>query len=137
DFYESPFDARWRPGAVVQDDTDDDEASGFELGFAVLRERFLAWFPAFSGFPTDRRYLQQERIYKDELRELFRYTVLAPLSRQDWDEAGEALLGLLTRPLVQDGNKPQNIVGWRYIDLVRSLGAPGRARFAEAMAALL
>src|SRR5690606_41218455 len=63
--------------------------------------------------------------------------VLVHLARGGWTEAGEAFLALLTRPLVQDANKPQNIVGWRYIDLIRKLDAAGRAQFAEAMATLL
>lgn len=134
DFYEAPFDARWKPGAAAPED---DEAPAFELGFGLLRERFLSWLPGFAAFPTDRRYLQQERTYKDELLEHFRYMVLAPLARGEWTEAGEAFLALLTRPLVQDANKPQNIVGWRYIDLIRKLDAAGRAQFAEAMATLL
>jgi len=137
DFYEAPFAAKWRPGAAPEDNADDDGNPAFDLGFAVLRERFLSRFPDFGGFATDRRYLQQERVYKDELRELFRQMVLAPLRRGEWTAAGEAFLALLVRPLVQDEGRPQNIVGWRYIDLIRQLGGPGRAQFAQALAALL
>lgn len=136
DFYVGPFLEKWRAGKVSAAQPDGG-ASAFDLGFDVLREAFLSWFPDFEDFRTDRRYLQQERIYKDELRELFRQMVMAPLARRDWAEAGESFLALLVRPLIQDGGKPQNIVGWRYIDLIRHLGETGRAGFAEALSALL
>src|SRR5690606_28916685 len=75
--------------------------------------------------------------YKDELLQLFAETVRAALDRKEWDKAGEALLNLLTRPLRSASNKPQNIVGWRYVEEIKSLGADGRAQFAEALGGLL
>lgn len=137
DYYEEPFKHYWKEHGSGKKSKATGTATSFDSGFAELRERFLKRFPDFQTFGTEQGYLQQEREYKDELVELFHETVLAPLERKDWEAAGEAFLALLTRPLKQDDNKPQNIVGWRYIEKIRDLGAKGRARFAEALSDLL
>ncbi|TDK23115.1 hypothetical protein E2F46_12175 [Luteimonas aestuarii] len=111
-------------------------ASAFDQGYAALRSRFLAAYPDFAGFPGDPRYRDQERIYKDEMIALYRTLVLAPLSQRHWSEAGAGLLKFLRMPL-RSTRKPQNVVGWRYVDVIDRLGEQGRSGLAEALADLL
>lgn len=110
--------------------------SAFDQGYAALRARFLAAYPGFAGFPDDPRYLDDERIYKDEMIALYGQLVLAPLSQQRWTEAGAGLLKFLRMPLAST-RKPQNVVGWRYVESIDRLGEQGRGQFAEALADLL
>lgn len=138
DFYLEPLRDRWmRENEDESASATPDGETAFALGYAALRERFLARMPGFNTFAASARYREQERDYKDELLQLFAETVRAALDRKQWDKAGEAFLNLLTRPLRSAGNKPQNIVGWRYVDEIRSLGAEGRTHFAEALGGLL
>lgn len=137
DYYEEPFKRHWKEHGSSKKSKTSGTDTAFDQGFAELRERFLKRFPGFQTFDRELGYLRQEREYKDELVELFHETVMVPLEQEEWAAAGEAFLALLTRPLEQDDNKPQNIVGWRYIEKVRELGAEGRAQFAEAMFDLL
>lgn len=137
DYYEEPFKTRWKEGSGRTVAKTPEVASDFEMGFAALRERFLKRFPDFETFSNEQGYREQERNYKEELQELFHETVMAPLRKQDWPAAGEAFLALLIRPLEHGSNKPQNIVGWRYVDRIRQIGPTGRAKFAHAMVGLL
>ena len=135
DFYTTPLAERWHEGRELHETTEREQAA-FDLGFATLRERFLTQFPGFESFATDSRYQKQERQYKDEMVELFNQTVSPAIATDDWASAGAAAIALLTRPLKSDGNKPQNIVGWRYVDLVRHLDTEKQTAFGRALANL-
>lgn len=135
DFYAAPLVDHWRQDKDPPQATDKERAV-FDTGYAVLRERFLAHFLGFESFATDSRYQKAERQYKDEMVELFNQTVRPAIESDDWASAGEAAIALLSRPLKSDGNRPQNIVGWRYVDLVRHLDAEKRTALGRALADL-
>jgi len=135
DFYVSPLVERWRkPKEPSEAPTSKD--SPFELGFAALREQFLAHFPGFTTFAGYPAYVKQERAYKDELLDLFAGTVAPEIATDNWAAVGDAAVALLTRPLTKAESKPQNIVGWRYVDFVRLLDAEQQAAFGQALAEL-
>lgn len=135
DFYTAPLVESWRKDKD-QHAALDKEKAAFEAGYAVLRERFIAQFPGFKSFAGDNRYRKEERQYKDEMVELFNQTVRPAIVTDDWTSAGAAAIALLTRPLKSDGNKPQNIVGWRYVDLVRDLDTEKQTAFGRALGRL-
>lgn len=135
DFYAAPLVDRWRKNKDLHEIADKEQAA-FDVGYAALRERFLAQFPDFESFATDPRYQKEERQYKDEMVELFNQTVSPAIAADDWASAGAAAIALLTRPLKSDGNRPQNIVGWRYVDLVRHLDTEKQTAFGRALADL-
>jgi hypothetical protein len=133
DFYCAPLAEQWR-----DDDAQPPQpVTSFDLGYSELREAFVRVYPGFQSFQSDRRYRADERDYKDELVAAFAQLVGQPLARSDYSAAGEAAIALLTRPLRQAEGKPQNIVGWRYVDVLRQLPADQRAAFGQELASLV
>ena len=135
DFYMSPLVERWRKPkesskAVIRAD------SPFDLGYAALREQFLAQFPDFTTFDSYPAYVKEEREYKDELVGLFAQTVSPEIAAGNWAAAGVAAVALLTHPLKKAANKPQNIVGWRYVDFIRQLSTDQHAALGRGLAEL-
>lgn len=134
DFYSEPLVHRWRDAGQSLSPAG---SSNFERGYAELRGKFLSKYPGFRSFATDTRYRGEERAFKDELLELFDQTVATPLAESDWPGAGEAAVKLLTAPLRSEGNRPQNIVGWRYIDVLGSLDPAKRSLLGRHLGQLL
>lgn len=135
DFYASPLVERWREPK----DADQNSRSGdspFDIGYAALREQFLAQFSDFTTFDRYPAYVDAERGYKDELLDLFEGTVRPAIASDDWLAAGAGAAALLTRPLKGLGNKPQNIVGWRDVDLLRQLDPEQQTALGRALAGL-
>ncbi len=105
------------------------------------QNKFAAFFPACENFNTI-TYLERERNYKVELNALFESSCREGLKHLPESDAGlealcDSLAGLFTAKLVGMGNKPQNLVGWRYNDFLRAIDAPQRAQFARSVAELL
>lgn len=134
DFYRPPLVDRWKSADVPQTPKD---LSAFDIGYAEMRERFLLHMPGLRTFASHQRFAEHERGYKDELIDLFTQDVAPMMAASDWLGAGTAAIGLLVRPLKKAANKPQNIVGWRYVDVVRKLEPKGRALFGRAVADLI
>lgn len=135
DFYEPDIAASWRICKVSRDTPSPEATDSFELGYAALRERFLSQLPGFENFSSHDRYAG-ERAYKDELRALFRASVSQALADGNLRAAGESASMLLTVPLKAESNKPQNIVGWRYVDLLRKPTTEQQLRIGGALAQL-
>lgn len=113
-------------------------------GLEQMRENFLAVLTDFGDFgDVPSLYHQTERAYKDEAAGLV-HAHLPPalFSDGDADDAGHAervvaaTLRVLTTRLQASGT-PQNIIGWRYIDLLRKMDDAERGVFAGAMRDLL
>lgn len=109
----------------------------FERGYRDIKGRFLEIYPSFERFATCAENEARERYYKDELISLFEERVRLHLDRGAWREAGDAAIGLLFAPLERGSRKPQNIVGWRYVGILRELDGEGRAAFGRLLGALL
>lgn len=101
----------------------------FEAAFQRTKGWFKRAFPDFQSFHDHPGYAQAERNYKNELLAAFRTDVAPALADGRMREAGEAAIRLLTRTLPGNDGKPQNIIGWRYIDHVRHLDDAGNERF--------
>ncbi|KZY87186.1 hypothetical protein A3743_15320, partial [Oleiphilus sp. HI0072] len=102
---------------------------------------FLKYFPGCEGFQTS-SYLSQERDYKVELKSIFDRTCKAglehlPEDRNDLVVLAESLMSLFTEKLDGMENKPQNLVGWRYTDFIRSLRDDQTVEFVRIVAGLL
>jgi len=137
DYYEPDIAATWRVDKKLSPDVQRAGADKmFDLGYAALRERFLAHMPGFKDFQSHPGYAG-ERSYKDELRALYKQTVLPAFAEGDLRAAGAAAIALLTIPLKAGANKPQNIVGWRYVDLLRKSNESQQLAFGRALAGLL
>lgn len=113
-------------------------------GLEQMRENFLAVLTDFGDFgDVPSLYHQAERAYKDEAARLV-HTHLPPALFAGGDEddpehsgrVAAATLRVLTTRLQASG-APQNIIGWRYIDLLRKMDDGERAIFAGAMRDLL
>lgn len=113
-------------------------------GLEQMRENFLAVLTDFGDFgDVPSLYHQTERAYKDEAARLV-HAHLPPalFASGNADDPGHAeqvvaaTLRVLTTRLQASGT-PQNIIGWRYIDLLRKMDAAERAGFVRAMQALL
>lgn len=135
DFYLPPLVDQWRGSELSKGEPT--AFTTFDLGYAELRERFLEQFPRFNSFRVEAIYVENERRYKDELVQLFEQDVSPLLAKADWPGAGDSAIDLLTRPLKHASNKPQNIVGWRYVDVLRKLGPEQRATFGQLLNELI
>ena len=85
---------------------------------------FLKAFPDCEDFSLP-DYLTRERQYKTELVKAFKAELPAdfpslPGSDEGLLEIGDTLLGLFSRRLDGMNGKPQNLVGWRYVELSES-----------------
>lgn len=109
----------------------------FEQGYQRLKSRFLEVYPDFGTFASCAENEERERDYKDELITLFRERVRPHLESGGWLDAGNAAIALLSTPLAHGDRKPQNIVGWRYVGVLRELDDAGRGAFGQLLAALL
>lgn len=109
----------------------------FEDGYQRLRQRFLTALPNFAGFDNDERYRARERNYKDELVDRFRQRVKPEIDRGAWNLVGKGFLDLLKRPLLSNDKKPQNIVGWRYIEWLTKGPPETSEKFGSAVGSLL
>lgn len=137
DYYEPDIAATWRVDKKAARDVHRPGAdSCFALGYAALRERFLLHMPGFTDFSTHQGYAA-ERVYKDELRALYKQSVLPAFAEGDLRAAGAAAAALLTTPLKTDENKLQNIVGWRYADLLRKPTEEQQRHLGRALTLLL
>jgi hypothetical protein len=113
-------------------------------GLEQMRENFLAVLTDFGDFgDVPSLYHQTERAYKDEAARLVHThlprDLLAAGTADDPEHAkqvADAALRVLTTRLQASGT-PQNIIGWRYIDLLRKMDDPERVVFAAAMRDLL
>lgn len=101
----------------------------FELGYARLRERFLARFPGFSGFSEDQRLLR-ETSYKRQLVEHYHAIMLPALSSEQPEEVWSALIKLLKVRVGAENPQPQNVVGWRIVAQLADLPEGGARRWA-------
>lgn len=135
DFYLPGLVERWKDADAPAPTMRSDNA--FDRGYAELRARFLSHMPGLQTFASHARLTEHERAYKDELVAIFNETIAPPVASSDWLAAGTAAIDILTRPLKHASNKPQNIVGWRYVDLVRKLDARRRAEFGRSVAELI
>jgi len=86
-------------------------------------------FPNFQNFGNgSEAFDKEERDYKIELVELYRSTVAESLSHFPADEQSQIAIGknisaLFTARLQSAGNKPQNLVGYRYFDPLKFEGS--------------
>jgi 5-methylcytosine-specific restriction protein B len=135
DFYEDRFADQWK--GVNASEKLVKTADGIEAGYALLKERFLRRFPGFDSFSGHLEYRREERDYKDELVAFFETTVKEPLGTAQWARAGEEAVKLLKRPLKGSSGRPQNIVGWRYIELLSRLDPDQMVDFGRALGDLL
>jgi len=135
DFYSTELMPRWKTAKA--EPMQAGAASKFNIGYNELRERFLQHMPGLTSFASHTSYVSTERAYKDELVDLFEEAVAPQIRQADWLAAGRAAIALLTRPLRHASNKPQNIVGWRYIDLVRKLDEQRCSTFGKCLAELI
>lgn len=108
----------------------------FELGYARLRERFLARFPGFSGFSEDQRLLR-ETSYKRQLVEHYHAIMLPALSSERPEEVWSALINLLKVRVGAENPQPQNVVGWRIVAQLADLPESDRAALGSAVLSLL
>lgn len=113
-------------------------------GLEQMRENFLAVLTDFGDFgDVPSLYHKAERAYKDETARLVHAhlspALFAGRDESDPEHSGAvvaATLRVLTTRL-HAGGAPQNIIGWRYIDLLRKMDEAERAIFAGAMRDLL
>jgi len=108
----------------------------FELGYARLRERFLARFPGFSGFSEDQRLLR-ETSYKRQLVEHYHAIMLPALGSGQPEEVWSALIKLLKVRVGVENSQPQNVVGWRIVAQLAELPEGDRAALGSAVLSLL
>jgi hypothetical protein len=113
-------------------------------GLEQMRENFLATLTDFGDFDdVPSQYHRAERAYKDEAARLVHAHLPPALFAGGVEGDPEhstkvvaATLRVLTTRLQASGT-PQNIIGWRYIDLLRKMNDAERAIFAGAMRDLL
>lgn len=109
---------------------------------AILRA-FQQRFPGVQHFGDGNEVFEtSERNYKLELCQLydawFRQTAPRPLSTDaDRHAFADDIERLFTQPLKANANKPQNLVNWRYMDVIRKLDSDMRARLPQLVVALL
>lgn len=108
----------------------------FELGYALLRERFLARFPGFTGFSDDQRLLR-ETSYKRQLVEQYVAIMLPALDSRQPDEVWSALIKLLRVRVGAENPHPQNVVGWRIVAQLAELSEEDRVALGSALISLL
>lgn len=142
DFYEERFANSWRFEAEDEAKRESSEESSdgkedISSAFAELKGRFLRHFPDFKTFASHADYKAQERNYKDEIVQRFAENVAPALREQRWQAAGRAAIDLLKLPLASDNRKPQNIVGWRYVEFLTRLDANGTEVLGRALGELL
>jgi hypothetical protein len=95
-------------------------------------------FPGFISFGVgSEEFDKEERNYKIRLVEIWRRNVSPALADPDRAiEAGNALVGLLTRP--QDGLKgTQNLLNWRYCSPLAKIPMSAKGKLAGLVAALI
>lgn len=91
-------------------------------------QRLKENFPGFKNFGEgSEEFDKEERNYKIELVELYRASVASQLADFPKDEEDQTTLGrnisaLFTARLQSAGNKPQNLVGYRYFDPLKLEG---------------
>lgn len=113
-------------------------------GLEQMRENFLAVLTDFGDFgDVPSLYHQTERAYKDEAAGLVHERLNAEfLSGEGMDTRAHAelvvfaTLDVLTTRL-KASKQPQNIIGWRYIDLLRRMDSSERVVFTAGMRDLL
>ncbi|MFT7158013.1 MAG: hypothetical protein ACI8Q1_003039, partial [Parvicella sp.] len=114
------------------------------INLSKLKEyqnEFLKHFPGCDAFQTN-TYISQERSYKVELKSMFDKNCrdgLEDLPKDPGEIAAlaKSLINLFTAKLDGMDNKPQNLVGWRYIDFMRALSNEQSTEFVRAVAELL
>lgn len=108
----------------------------------IYLERLNKNFPEFKSFKEGcDRFDKEERNYKFELIELYRKNVASSLKEFPEDEKSQIALGnrisaLFTTRLAHSGNRPQNLVGFRYFTPVQFDGGDS-AKWAQVVRALL
>ncbi|PZT18650.1 hypothetical protein A7X86_11310 [Stenotrophomonas maltophilia] len=108
----------------------------FELGYARLRERFLARFSGFTGFSNDQRLLR-ETSYKRQLVEHYHAMMRPALRSGQPEEVWSALIKLLKVRVGVENVQPQNIVGWRIVAQLAELPEDDRVALGKAVLSLL
>lgn len=108
----------------------------FELGYARLRERFLARFSGFTGFSNDQRLLR-ETSYKRQLVEHYHAIMRPALRSGQPEEVWSALIKLLKVRVGVENVQPQNIVGWRIVAQLAELPEDDRVALGRAVLSLL
>ncbi|MBH1366879.1 AAA family ATPase [Stenotrophomonas maltophilia] len=113
-----------------------DDRDTFELGYARLRERFLARFSGFTGFSNDQRLLR-ETSYKRQLVEHYHAIMRPALRSGQPEEVWSALIKLLKVRVGVENVQPQNIVGWRIVAQLAELPEDDRVALGRAVLSLL
>lgn len=112
-------------------------------GLNAMRDAFLAHCRDFRDFATPAGiYSTEERLYKDELVEVFRATITPALFEGlPSPDAARGVVAatrvVLTKPLQHSENKPQNLMGWRPFWFLRKMTDHESVAFAEALRDLL
>tara|TARA_R110001599_G_scaffold230819_1_gene430091 strand:- start:1861 stop:4959 length:3099 start_codon:yes stop_codon:yes gene_type:complete len=114
------------------------------INLSKLKEyqnEFLKHFPECESFQTN-AYISRERSYKVELKSMFDKSCRdglenLPKEPSELVALAKSLINLFTAKLDGMGNKPQNLVGWRYIDFMRFLSDEQSIEFFRAVAELL
>lgn len=114
-----------------------------EEALETMRSRFLGHLGDFTSFAEPGTvYLQEERVYKDDLASIFRAEVQPlfaswPETVEEAEEAVAALNELLTRRKLVPGQGVQNLIGWRTTEHLRKLRGEEALRAARLFAELL
>ena len=111
------------------------------IAFDRYREIFLSRMGDFVDFSQESgTYWTEEREYKVELvsvtREALSHGVFSETGEGFVERVQAGLKRVLTGRLKSIG-RPQNLLGWRYVDVVTSLSRPEAERFANALGELL
>jgi 5-methylcytosine-specific restriction protein B len=111
--------------------------------YKKLKANFLEHFPTFSRFDARcAEYAEVERNYKDELIALYNERVRELLRAFPASSAEQAAIAtqaiqLFREKLQTESGRPQNLVGWRYSDLLFKLTDSEKPIFAQALAILI
>lgn len=119
----------WKEGSILQ-------------SYNNLKTDFLKYFPKFTTFTSSTGgYLEEERNYKQELCDIFAEEIaprLHPLPPDEKEllQLGKDIASLFTSKLTSNHNNPQNLVGWRYVALVKGLDDNGQIALAREVSRL-
>lgn len=112
------------------------------FSYTTLKTNFFKYFKKFTTFTSaGEDYLQEERNYKQELCDIYAQEIGSrlhplPVDGNELLQLGKDIASLLTRKLASENNRPQNLVGWRYVDSIKNLQDDGLRALARAVSRL-
>ena len=105
--------------------------------FAEYQSEFLKFFPNGESFQLP-QYIERERAYKQELADIFACELAhciqtLPEGHSDRLALANETIGIFKKPLKTAGNKPQNLMGFRYWNFLAHLSDENRVTFLLAL----